>query len=254
MNFNRRSITSERSSATHCSSRSPEATRSKSGLRCGEDLCREMTDASRFHHADSNGSAQRHTRLPRAPPASSDTRPASFHLCSVLQRMAESALALTTPELAPTARANTALECAAPTYVLERRSQRTRVRWDRMVRLIARWLPPAIVCHPFPDARFRVHTQPLWPACCHCPLLRRPPRSMVRSRATSSRKPLSWGCNGSTRVTIEELSNNGPKCSNPCPRPPRIASFEKPSCSTSAGRGSWPTDIRTTGQRRMGSI
>ena len=42
---------------------------------------------------------------------------------------------------------------------LERRSQRTRIRWDRMNRLATRWLPPARVVHPFPDVRFRANTQ-----------------------------------------------------------------------------------------------
>ncbi len=42
---------------------------------------------------------------------------------------------------------------------LERRSQRTRIGWKRMDRLAARWLPPARVVHPFPDARFGVRTQ-----------------------------------------------------------------------------------------------
>jgi group II intron reverse transcriptase/maturase len=39
---------------------------------------------------------------------------------------------------------------------LERRSQRTRISWARMDRLATRWLPPAKVLHPFPDARLRV--------------------------------------------------------------------------------------------------
>jgi group II intron reverse transcriptase/maturase len=39
---------------------------------------------------------------------------------------------------------------------LERRSQRTRIGWVRMNRLATRWLPPARVMHPFPDARLRV--------------------------------------------------------------------------------------------------
>jgi RNA-directed DNA polymerase len=39
---------------------------------------------------------------------------------------------------------------------LERRSQRTRINWGRMNRLATRWLPPARVLHPFPDARLRV--------------------------------------------------------------------------------------------------
>lgn len=43
--------------------------------------------------------------------------------------------------------------------VLERRSQRTTVSWERMGRLIARWLPPAHICHPYPLVRFGVITQ-----------------------------------------------------------------------------------------------
>jgi group II intron reverse transcriptase/maturase len=39
---------------------------------------------------------------------------------------------------------------------LERRSQRIRINWGRMDRLATRWLPPARVLHPFPDARLRV--------------------------------------------------------------------------------------------------
>jgi group II intron reverse transcriptase/maturase len=42
---------------------------------------------------------------------------------------------------------------------LERRSQRTRVPWARMSRLITRWLPPARVCHPYPLVRLGVVTQ-----------------------------------------------------------------------------------------------
>ena len=42
---------------------------------------------------------------------------------------------------------------------LQRRSQRTRISWNRMDRLATRWLPPARVVHPFPDVRFRVRTQ-----------------------------------------------------------------------------------------------
>ena len=41
---------------------------------------------------------------------------------------------------------------------LSRRSQKARVRWDRMERLIDRWLPPARVCHPYPLRRFGVRT------------------------------------------------------------------------------------------------
>jgi len=39
-----------------------------------------------------------------------------------------------------------------------RRSQRGRVRWDRMRRLLQRWLPPARVCHPYPLHRLGVIT------------------------------------------------------------------------------------------------
>jgi len=41
---------------------------------------------------------------------------------------------------------------------LSRRSQTGRVLWDRMRRLIARWLPPAHVCHPYPLRRLGVIT------------------------------------------------------------------------------------------------
>jgi hypothetical protein len=41
---------------------------------------------------------------------------------------------------------------------LRRRSQRTRVTWQRMNRLAKRWLPPARVKHPFPDVRFAART------------------------------------------------------------------------------------------------
>ena len=42
---------------------------------------------------------------------------------------------------------------------LRRRSQRTRLNWERMNRLAARWLPPARVMHPFPDTRFDARIQ-----------------------------------------------------------------------------------------------
>jgi RNA-directed DNA polymerase len=42
---------------------------------------------------------------------------------------------------------------------LRRRSQRTRINWDRMRRYVARWLPPARTLHPFPIVRFNVRTQ-----------------------------------------------------------------------------------------------
>jgi RNA-directed DNA polymerase len=42
---------------------------------------------------------------------------------------------------------------------LARRSQTARLSWTRMRRLIAQWLPPARVCHPYPWVRFAVTTQ-----------------------------------------------------------------------------------------------
>jgi len=41
---------------------------------------------------------------------------------------------------------------------LRRRSQRTRVNWERMNRLATRWIPPAHVKHPFPEVRFAAST------------------------------------------------------------------------------------------------
>ena len=41
---------------------------------------------------------------------------------------------------------------------LSRRSQHGRIRWDRMRRLVARWLPPVVVCHPYPLRRMGVIT------------------------------------------------------------------------------------------------
>jgi RNA-directed DNA polymerase len=37
---------------------------------------------------------------------------------------------------------------------LSRRSQKGSVTWDRMQRYIDRWVPPAVICHPYPSARF----------------------------------------------------------------------------------------------------
>jgi hypothetical protein len=42
---------------------------------------------------------------------------------------------------------------------LRRRSQRTSLNWTRMHRLAARWLPPAKIMHPWPDARFDAWTR-----------------------------------------------------------------------------------------------
>jgi len=41
---------------------------------------------------------------------------------------------------------------------LRRRSQRTRLNWERMNRLATRWIPPAHVKHPFPEVRFAART------------------------------------------------------------------------------------------------
>ena len=41
---------------------------------------------------------------------------------------------------------------------LRRRSQRHRLNWERMIRLAQRWLPPARIMHPYPEARFAVRT------------------------------------------------------------------------------------------------
>jgi hypothetical protein len=42
---------------------------------------------------------------------------------------------------------------------LSRRSQTARVTWERMTELEKRWIPPAHICHPYPDQRLRVTTQ-----------------------------------------------------------------------------------------------
>ncbi len=42
---------------------------------------------------------------------------------------------------------------------LRRRSQRSRLTWKRMSRLAQRWLPPARIMHPWPDARFHARIQ-----------------------------------------------------------------------------------------------
>ena len=37
---------------------------------------------------------------------------------------------------------------------LRRRSQKTRLTWERMGRLARRWIPRAVTKHPFPEQRF----------------------------------------------------------------------------------------------------
>jgi group II intron reverse transcriptase/maturase len=44
-------------------------------------------------------------------------------------------------------------------HALRRRSQRSRLDWERMNRLATRWLPPARVTHPYPEMRFDARTQ-----------------------------------------------------------------------------------------------
>jgi len=41
---------------------------------------------------------------------------------------------------------------------LRRRSQRSRLNWKRMNRLITRWLPPVRIVHPYPEVRFDART------------------------------------------------------------------------------------------------
>jgi RNA-directed DNA polymerase len=43
--------------------------------------------------------------------------------------------------------------------ILRRRSQGNHLPWRRMQRFLSRWLPPALICHPYPLTRFRVLTQ-----------------------------------------------------------------------------------------------
>ncbi len=42
---------------------------------------------------------------------------------------------------------------------LNRLSQKDKTDWERMKRLIARWLPPARICHPWPNQRLLVTTR-----------------------------------------------------------------------------------------------
>jgi hypothetical protein len=37
---------------------------------------------------------------------------------------------------------------------LRRRSQKSRLPWARMNRIVTRWLPPTRILHPFPEVRF----------------------------------------------------------------------------------------------------
>ncbi len=42
---------------------------------------------------------------------------------------------------------------------LKRRSQRSRLTWERMGRLVSTWLPPPKILHPWPEQRFDARTQ-----------------------------------------------------------------------------------------------
>jgi hypothetical protein len=42
---------------------------------------------------------------------------------------------------------------------LSRRSQKGRITWDRMQRLMSKWIPPVRIYHPYPQERFGVMTQ-----------------------------------------------------------------------------------------------
>jgi group II intron reverse transcriptase/maturase len=44
-------------------------------------------------------------------------------------------------------------------HALRRRSQRHRMTWKRMESLLARWIPPSRISHPYPEVRFDVRTQ-----------------------------------------------------------------------------------------------
>ena len=43
--------------------------------------------------------------------------------------------------------------------IIRKRSQRTRMTWERMKQIVAFWLPPARIQHPWPEQRFTVMTQ-----------------------------------------------------------------------------------------------
>ena len=41
-------------------------------------------------------------------------------------------------------------------HILDRRSQTSRINWERMQRLAQKWLPLARICHPYPNQRLVV--------------------------------------------------------------------------------------------------
>ncbi|MGH7881396.1 MAG: reverse transcriptase domain-containing protein [Candidatus Dormibacteraceae bacterium] len=44
-------------------------------------------------------------------------------------------------------------------WILRRRSQKTRINWERMNRYVDSWLPPARIQYPYPNQRFDARTQ-----------------------------------------------------------------------------------------------
>lgn len=59
--------------------------------------------------------------------------------------------------------------CRAWRRMLQRRSQRHTLSWERFSRLVKRYLPSVRITHPYPDARFRVH-HPRQEPCAVMPL------------------------------------------------------------------------------------
>ena len=62
------------------------------------------------------------------------------------------------PMNGPSVSAFRAATCWLWAKVLRRRSQKHKLTWKRMERLIARWIPPSRICHPYPLVRFGVIT------------------------------------------------------------------------------------------------
>jgi hypothetical protein len=49
--------------------------------------------------------------------------------------------------------------CRVWMKILRRRSHKHNLKWERFKRLIAKWIPPSRICHPYPLVRFGVITQ-----------------------------------------------------------------------------------------------
>jgi hypothetical protein len=56
--------------------------------------------------------------------------------------------------------------CRLWRQALARRSQKGQVSWERMHRLMKRWIPPAHIVHPYPSVQFAVMTQGRSPVRC----------------------------------------------------------------------------------------